>query len=285
MAKYFWTSTSSTDPTVGANWTKDDGTTGTAPTSGDDAVVQGVPGSVLAVINAADMHTVTLNSLTVNIPTGGPTIGTAGNGGYWRISATTSKVTGGGRIKIDFGSVQTNCTANANGASADAGQEAIRFIGTHASNIFSVTGGPVGIATNQPYELSTAAPINVSNNGTCNTGASVAVGSVNTVSGGTYNGNSALSGTLTIGKGSSASSNGSGTIAAVMNLGTWTENGTGTVTAVDNYGTADVSGSSGVTWTTGRIYPGSKILTNPANPAALAITTRTLKNTASETYA
>src|ERR1700736_1822931 len=89
MSIYYWSSTSSTDPTLGANWTKSDGTTGTVPASGDDVTIAAIPGVALAAIAAADMSAVTLNSLTVS-QTFNATIGTtstSGTFGYWKIGA------------------------------------------------------------------------------------------------------------------------------------------------------------------------------------------------------
>ena len=88
MSSYFWSSTSSTDPTLGANWTKSDGTTGTAPTTGDDVTLAAIPGVVLAPIGAADMSAVTLNSLTIsqtfNAAIGTTATASASYFGYWK---------------------------------------------------------------------------------------------------------------------------------------------------------------------------------------------------------
>jgi hypothetical protein len=185
-ATYFWTSTSSTNPSTGANWTKSDGTTGTAPTTGDTAIIQPVPGSTLADIAATDMHLVVLASLVYKFPSNvaGPKIGSAGYGGYWQIAATAHDVTGGGRIKIDFGTNQTTGTSNQTTASADSGQEAIRYIGSHASNSFTCTGGTIGIATNSAGETATAATLNA-NGGTINASSGVTITNVNATSRGT----------------------------------------------------------------------------------------------------
>src|SRR5437879_4004655 len=92
MASYYWSSTSSTDPTLGANWTKSDGTTGTAPGNGDDAFIATIPGAAVANIGSADMSAVTLNSLTISQTYSG-TIGAAASTGatfgYWKIGAAT----------------------------------------------------------------------------------------------------------------------------------------------------------------------------------------------------
>src|SRR5580700_7097945 len=115
MSQYFWSSTSSTDPTLGANWTKSDGTTGTAPITGDDIFIQAIPGVALASIGASDMSSITLNSLTISQTFTGTigTTATSGTFGYWKIGAITWTIGtassdgtvfgGSGRIKIDFG--------------------------------------------------------------------------------------------------------------------------------------------------------------------------------------
>src|SRR5690349_6854081 len=133
MASYFWSSTSSTDPTLGSNWTKSDGTTGTAPTTGDDVTIAAIPGVTLAPIAAADMSSITLNSLTLS-QTFTNTIGTTATSsasffGYWKIAATTwtigtpsndgSSATGSPRIKLDFGSAPFTGTVLATGTSSD----------------------------------------------------------------------------------------------------------------------------------------------------------------------
>src|SRR6185437_2231914 len=113
MSTYFWTSTSSTDPTVGANWTKSDGTTGTVPGNGDDVVIAALPGVALASIDPADMSAVTLNSLTISQTFTG-TIGSAslsGTFGYWKIGATTwtlGQPSGDGIAAIGSGRIKVN---------------------------------------------------------------------------------------------------------------------------------------------------------------------------------
>src|SRR5436305_11392234 len=138
MPTYFWTSTPSTDPTLGANWTKSDGTTGAAPTTGDDVFIQAIPGVALASIGAADMSSVTLNSLTISQTFAGTigTTATTGTFGYWKIGATTwtigtpssdgTAAGGSGRIKIDFGSAAFTGTVLATGTSVDSGQQPVR---------------------------------------------------------------------------------------------------------------------------------------------------------------
>src|SRR5437588_68856 len=140
MASYFWSSTSSTDPTLGANWTKSDGTTGAAPASGDDVTIAAIPGVALASIAAADMSAVTLNSLTVGqtftgtigttLPgetatlaevdvTGSTSVCDLGPGVTW----TNANVSSGGMLTSNSGSsgalsVSPGATATAQGTAA-----------------------------------------------------------------------------------------------------------------------------------------------------------------------
>ncbi len=174
MSQYFWSSTSSTDPTLGANWTKSDGTTGTAPTTGDDLFIQAIPGVALAPIAASDMASVTLNSLTISQTFTGTigTTATSGTFGYWKIGAATWTIGtasadgtvfgGSGRIKLDFGSAAFVGTVLGAGVSIDSGLEPLRIKGSNASNRLYVLAGRVGVATNLPGETATLTEIDVS---------------------------------------------------------------------------------------------------------------------------
>ena len=303
MSAYYWSSTSSTDPTVGANWTKSDGTTGTAPTTGDDVTIAAIPGVTLANIGISDMHTVTLNSLTISQTYTG-TIGASGFGGYWQIAATTWTIgvpansgaasAGSGRIKLNFGSVLFTGTVLNTGQSADSGQEPVRIIGTNASNSLTVMGGTVGVATNTPGEAATLLTANVSGTGAmcnCSSGVTLTNASVNVASGGALNVNSAIGGTgiVSVGNGANFTSNGSGAIATISSSGTVKSNSSGTVTAFNNYnlGKADFSGSSvSRTVTTMNSYPGSTILRAPTTgTSSLIITTHNKLNVQTESYA
>ncbi len=160
MGKLFWISTSSTDPSVGANWS-----TGSAPANGDDVFIVPVAGLALANIAYKDMSTVTLNSLTISAAIAiGTTDATSGNFyGYWKIGATTWTINGPvKRVKINFGSVQYAGIVQQTGQSIDSGAATVRVLGTHASNTLDVSGGSsVGVATNLPGETSTVLTANV----------------------------------------------------------------------------------------------------------------------------
>lgn len=80
MSSYLWTSTSSSDPTLGANWTKSDGTTGTAPGASDDVYIAAVSGLSLASIWAAGG--------VGNPPTSLNTSGASSTGGHLAQSTT-----------------------------------------------------------------------------------------------------------------------------------------------------------------------------------------------------
>lgn len=299
MSTYFWSSTSSTDPTLGANWTKSDGTTGTAPANGDDVTIAAIPGVALASIAAADMSAVTLNSLTISQSFTG-TIGTAsvagGTFGYWKIGATSwtigkpsadgSIAVGSGRIKIDFGSAAFTGTVLAAGTSVDSGAEPVRIKGSNAANKLYVLGGRVGVATNLPGETATLAEVDVTGStAICNLGPGASWTNANVSGGGTISLNSGSSGMLSVSSGSTAVAQGSGAIATINAGGSTLLNhrpaSGSAVTTLNLYptGTADFSQvPSAVTVGTLNHQAGGVLIANAANPAHLAVTTRNLVN-------
>lgn len=299
MSSYFWTSTSSTDPTLGANWTKSDGTTGTAPATGDDVYIQAIPGVALASIGSADMSAITLNSLTINQNFAG-TIGTASTSGpvfgYWRIGATAWTIgapsadgtayVGAGRIKIDFGSAAFSGSVLASGTSIDSGAEPVRIKGSNAANHLSVLGGRVGVATNLPGESATLAEVDVVGSAAvCNLGPGVSWTTANASAGGALNLASGSSGALSVSSGSSATVQGASVIATVNAGGNVTLSNRpasgAAVTTLNLYptGTADFSQNpANVTVTNLNHQKGGVLIANAANPAHLSITNRTLVN-------
>ena len=298
MSTYFWSSTSSTDPTLGANWTKSDGTTGTAPGNGDDVTIAAIPGVALASIAAADMSVVTLNSLTISQTFTGTigTTATSGTFGYWKIGATTWKIGvpsadgssagGSGRIKIDFGSAAFGGTVLATGISADSGLEPVRIKGSNSSNKLYVLGGRVGVATNLPGETATLAEVDVNGStSVCNLGAGVTWTNANVASGGTLNINSGSTGTLSTSPGSAATVNGTSAIATLNAGGTMYLNhrpaAGAAITTLNLYptGIADFSQNpANVTVTTLNHHQGGVLSANAANPGHLTVTTRNLVN-------
>jgi hypothetical protein len=300
MSSYFWSSTSSTDPTLGANWTKSDGTTGTAPTSGDDVAVAAIPGVVLAPIGAADMSAVTLNSLTIaqtfNLAIGTTATSSGSNFGYWRIGATAwtigtpsndgSAATGSPRIKLDFGSAAFTGTVLATGTSGDQGLHPVRIKGSNSGNKLYVVGGRVGVATNLPGETSTLAEVDVAGStAVCTLGPGVTWAAANASSGGTLTTNSGSSGTLSVSPGSNVTTQGTAAIATVnaggsMHLNHRPASGAA-ITTLNLFptGVADFSQSPApVTVTTLNHQKGGSLSANAANPSHLTVTTRNLVN-------
>ncbi len=299
MPTYFWTSTSSTDPTLGANWTKSDGTTGTAPTTGDDVFIQAIPGVALANIGSADMSAVTLNSMTISQTFTG-TIGTTSsagpNFGYWKIGATTWTIGtpsgdgtssgGSGRIKLDFGSVAFNGIVITTGTSADAGAEPVRIKGSNSGNHLSVMGGRVGVARNLPGETATLAQLDVcGSTAVCNLGPGVTWTAANVASGATLTTNSGSAGTLSLSSGSTAITQGTGAIATINAGGATILNhrpsSGAAITTLNLYptGVADFSQNpANVTVTTLNHQRGGVLTANAANPGHLTVTSRTLVN-------
>lgn len=299
MAAYFWSSSSSTDPTAGANWTKSDGTTGTAPGNGDDAYVQAIPGVALANIGPADMSAAALNSLTISSTYIG-TIGSADTTsplfGYWKIGAATWTIGapsadgvlygGSGRIKIDFGAGAFSGTVQATGISSDAGAEPVRILANNASSVLLVLGGRVGVATNLPGETATLGEVDVSGGGAiCDLGAGVTWSVANVSGGGTLVAHSGSSGTLSVGPGASATTLGPAAIATVNAGGSMTLNhrpASGAAIATLNLfptGVADFSDDPApVTVTTVNQHRGGVLSANPANPGHLTVTNHLLVN-------
>jgi hypothetical protein len=298
MATYYWSSTSSTDPTIGANWTKSDGTTGAAPGNGDDVTIAALPGVALAAIGAADMSAVTLNSLTIS-QTFTATIGSAsgsGTFGYWKIGASTwtlgapsgdsSPAIGSGRIKLDFGSAAFVGIVLASGASLDQGAEPVRIRGSNASNKLYVLGGRVGVATNLPGETAMLAEVDVTGStAVCNLGPGVTWTNANASSGGTLALNSGSTGALSLSSGSLATTRGASAITTINCGGTAYLNhrpsSGAAISTLNLYatGTADFSQlPSSVTVTTLNHQKGGVLSANPANPGHLLITTRNLLN-------
>ncbi|HEX4123743.1 MAG TPA: hypothetical protein VHY37_03390, partial [Tepidisphaeraceae bacterium] len=285
MASYFWISTASTDPTVGANWQKSDGTTGAVPGNGDDVTIAAVAGLALANIGAADMGSVTLNSLTVSQSFTG-TIGTSDltspTFGYWQIGATTWTIGkasadgtafgGAGRIKLDFGSAAFIGTVINTGASIDTGCEPLRIKGSSGSNSLFVLGGRVGVATTMPGESATLAEIDVVGSAAiANLGPGVTWAKANVSTGGTLTVNSGSSGTLNVASGSTAAINGSAAVATVNAGGAVACNhrpsSGAAIGALNLYptGTADFSQNpAAVTVTTLNHEKGGVLTANPA---------------------
>jgi len=298
MSSYFWTSTSSTDPTNGANWTKSDGTTGAAPANGDDVTIAAIPGLALASIGAVDMSSVTLNSLTISQTFTGTigTTATSGTFGYWKIGATTwtigtpsndgTAASGSGRIKIDFGSAAFNGTVINTGTSVDSGLQPVRIKGSNSGNKLAVLGGRVGVATNLPAETATLAEVDVAGSSAiCTLGASVTWTTANVAAGGSLVTNSGSSGTLSIASGSSATTQGTSAIATINTGGVATLShrpaSSNAVTTLNLYpgGSADFSQNpASVTVGTLNHHKGATLTANAANPGHLSITTRNLVN-------
>ena len=299
MASYFWSSTASTDPTLGANWTKSDGTTGAAPASGDDVFIGAVAGLALANIASADMSAVALNSLTIaSTYTGtiGSTDTTSPNFGYWKIGAATWTIGapsadgvvygGSGRIKIDFGSTAFSGTVLATGSSADGGSEPLRILANSAASRLVVLGGRMGVATNLPGEAATIGQIDVAGGGAiASLGAGVTWTNANVSGGGALSLASGSGGTLSVASGGSAHTTGGGAIATINAGGTaLLGHRPASGNAIDTLhlfptGTADFSQNpAAVTVATLNHHAGGTLSANPANPGHLVITSRTLVN-------
>jgi hypothetical protein len=305
MSSYFWSSISSTDPTVGADWTKSDGTTGTAPGNGDDVYILSIAGLALASIAAADMSTITLNSLTISQTFNGTigTTATTGTFGYWKIGATKwtigtpssdgTTAGGSGRIKIDFGSAAFVGIVINSGISVDSGLEPLRIKGSNAANRLIVLGGRVGVATNMPGETSTISEIDATGSTVVvDFGPGVTWTTATVAAGATLFTASGSSGALSVASGSNATTSGSAAIATINAGGTVALNhrpSSGAAVATLNIyptGTADFSQNPlPVTVTTLNHQGGGVLAFDPANPGQLTIGSHNLINAGTLTAA
>lgn len=154
------------DWSTAANWSG-----GAVPVNSDDVYFED---STIDCFYGMDQSAVTVTSLTIrNTFTG--TIGlprTNENGyveyrdTYLKIGATTITIgqgsgDGSGRIKINAGSVQAALNVHNSGTALDDGVPSILFLGTHASNAITVSGGSVGVAF-YAGEVSTVSSLKVS---------------------------------------------------------------------------------------------------------------------------
>lgn len=275
---------------VDGNWTNTaNWSLAAVPVAADDVYI--LAGSK-AIITNLNQSAVTLASLTIGQGFTG-TIGTAS--AYLQISATAwtigrpttdgSTPTGSSRIKINFGSVQFTGTVLATSAStSDSGYEAVRILGTHASNKLYVLGSSlIGVGTTTPAETSTISELDVNGaTAVVNYGVGVTWTTANVAGGGTLNTNTGGT-TLAVDAASTANTYGSAAITNVNNSGTARLNHrtTTSVATLNAYpgSTTDFSGNPASTIvTTLNFYPGAAVTVNPANPGHITFTTRALQN-------
>tara|TARA_R110000868_G_scaffold113676_2_gene304901 strand:- start:362 stop:1666 length:1305 start_codon:yes stop_codon:yes gene_type:complete len=144
------------DWSVAANWSG-----GAVPANGDTVYIEN---SNVDILYGLSQSGVTLAALyipasytgKIGLPTTHAASGTAA--AYYEYRATELAIgatifqsghgdgQGSGRLKINFGSVQTACTVVNTGTTAETGLSAFLFRGTHSSNVLSVFGGTVGVA-------------------------------------------------------------------------------------------------------------------------------------------
>jgi len=288
----FWNSISSTDPTVGANWTREDATTGNIPATGDTVNLIPVPGSVLVGIQAANQSAIALAALNISqafFPTvGDETI----PGGYWQIGATQVNIgipptdgstpSGSGRIKLDIGASAAIVNIfNTGQSSSDPGYEPVRMIGSAIAAV-NMYNGRAGFATSAPGETSIITLAGVVG-GTLDYGVGVTWTTADVANGGTLNLNSAGT-TLTASSGAVVVASGTGAITTVNCGGNILLNNRvgGTDVATLNLfgtGTANYSGNPAAS-TLGTLnwYSGGTIVTNASNPNHVTVTTTVLKD-------
>ncbi len=273
----YWISTSSTDPSVGANWS-----TGSAPVTGDTVYIVPIQGLSLAAIGAYDHSAVTLAAMYISAGYTG-TIGTTS--AYWQISSTllylgtpiggSGSAAGSGRIKLNLGTVQSTIYVYSTAAVAtESTGEPIRIKGTHASNkIYMLGSGRVGVATDVPGEVATISEWDVTGNGTLNLGAGCTL-TTGYQTQGTVNIGSAMT-TITQ-TGGTLNTAGTAAITTISVGGTVVSSSSGTITTANLYGTGklDLSQNPAArTVSTLNHYKGGQLILPAANPGAITLTT------------
>ena len=278
MASNYWLDTNG-DWTNTANWS-----TGSVPATGDTVYILSGAQQIITNLNQSS---VTLAALYIGQGFTGA-IGSAS--AYLQIGATLcyigvpitgpSQGNGSGRVKIDFGSVQTAVLVqNTSNSTTDAGLEPVRLIGTNASNAINVLSGTVGIGTTYPTESTTVATVGVTG-GTVNLGFGVSWTTANVSTGGRINTNTAGT-TLTVGSGGTATTNGSVAITTVNVTGTANLNHRASTmsTTINVFaGNCNFSGNPATsTVTTLNFYGGSQVNVSPANPTHITFTNLVIK--------
>lgn len=226
------------------------------PTTGDLIYIDSID---IPILYGLDGSAVTLASLTIGANVGSTfAIGlpkTNANAypeyrsDYLSVGATLCNISGGNRIKLNFGSVQNTTTIFGSGFSQELGVPAVLLKGTHASNSLEVISGEVGFAF-YGGEAGTLAALKVSGgNVTVGDGATL-TGCTATVGGGSVRIGSAISAITQ--SGGRVTVDGAATVTTLtMTGGTIVYNSSGTCTAATiTNGSLDLSGdTSPVTFT------------------------------------
>lgn len=276
MAKKLWVGGDGSginDWSVAANWSPSG-----VPADGDDVYLRN---SSVGITASLDQSAVTLASLTIDMTFTGA-VGTAS--AYLQIGASAfrcgdpslsaSSGSGSGRIKIDFGSVQTAATVvNTSNASTDSGLEPVRLIGTHASNALTVLSGRVGIGTTLAGEVATFAIVNIAGKNAILTLAAGCTLTTINQSDGILN---LLAAATTVNQsGGTLTTSGIGAIATANIGGTANLNSSGMITTVNvqKGGYANLSGSpTARTITNCSLYNGAKLNASNGNPLSITFT-------------
>lgn len=274
MATYYWTSTSSTDVTSAANWTKDDNTN-EVPGASAVVVVRALATGV-----AADMVGDNSGTSWATVIVEGSYAGSIGStSAYWKIQAASVRIdaTGSGRIKINNTNTSQVTLVQASGEPTDTGYETVRLL--TAGGTVSVTGGNVGIATNTPIETSTVATVNASGSqASVKLGIGVTWTTLNVADSATA---TALIGgtTMNIAAGSTATVYGGTKVTNVNNAGLAVLNNRPATDALVTYGggTTDFSDNPATATVAAQtVHPNATIKLFPANPAHITFTATTI---------
>lgn len=264
---------------VGANWSG-----GSEPADADDVYIDNSDISILYGLDNSDIEPATLTvaqSFTGTI--GLPEVNA---GGYDEYRSTylslgpaalrvgTGAGTGSGRIKLDLTSDICAATVLNTGSPLDPNLPALVLKGTNASNSLKVLGGSVGVAV-FGGESATFATVDLSG-GELYTGAGTTLSGALVVSGGAWDVNSLVDGSLTV-TGGAVTINGTGAVDQLtVSGGSVTYNTTGTLggnTVVEGPGALDFgAGLTTVTVSNAVTLRGQNCTVSDVNGRAASVT-------------
>lgn len=162
MANKVWASTSSTDPSVGGNWSPSGVPTATDTVYFDGAVsnvnidtaLTTLNGVALTAVHILDSYTGLLGSATAPLEIEATDF-------YIHKSSGQANSQGSRRLWLDIGSTNASVTVTGSATtSADAGQPPVRICGTGTNNFYISGSASVGIGASSPIESCTITTLN-----------------------------------------------------------------------------------------------------------------------------
>jgi hypothetical protein len=273
MADLYWIGATSGSWSTGSNWS-----TASAPTTGDNVVIDGR--STRAIDSGLAQGAVTLATLRIDLSNiydvglaASPLVIGATKVEIGRSETSGIGASGASLIHLDFSSIANTTYVYGTNTSGASGLEPFVYKGTHAANVLHLYDGVVGIATADPGHVATVVTINV-HGGRLRIPDGCTLATINQTDG-ELEVESALT-TLTMTESGTATTRGTGAITTVKVGGSCIFNSlsTGTITNLHTYesGVADFSGSAAARTVTNATKHSNTSRINARTGAALAIT-------------